>query len=183
MPTSAEEETQFTIQPFDQKNHDRAAFSCGVTQIDNYLKLTAKKGSKADIVRVWVVVDAKNRIIGFYGINMHAVDIKDMPASYKKKAMKHGQLPAAFIAMIGVDQNHQGNGLGSALVADALERIAQASNDIGTCVIMLDVFDEGDLKAVARRKTYYEDFGFIPLPDQPLRLFMPIATARESAGL
>lgn len=183
MPTSAEEKPQFTIQPFDHKNHDRAVFSCGVAQIDNYLKLTAKKGSKADVVRVWVVVDAKNRIVGFYGINMHAIDIKDMPTLYKKKAMKHGQLPAAFIAMIGVDQSHQGNGLGSALVADALERIARASKDIGTCVIMLDVFDDGDPKAVARRKTYYKDFGFIPLPDQPLRLFMPIATAREAAGL
>lgn len=182
MPTDAEEKAPFTIQPFDPKTHDRAAFSCGVPQIDNYLKLTAKKGSKADVVRVWVVVDAQNNIVGFYGINMHAVDVKEMPASYKKKAMKHGLLPAAFIAMIGVDEKQQGNGLGSALVADALARIARASKVIGICVIMLDVFDDGDPDAVTRRKTYYESFGFTPLPDQPLRLFMPVATARGAAG-
>lgn len=182
MPTDAEQQAPFTIQPFDPKTHDRTAFSCGVPQIDNYLKLTAKKGTKADVVRIWVVIDEQNKIVGFYGINMHALDVKEMPASYKKKAMKHGLLPAAFIAMIGVDEKKQSNGLGSALLADALNRIARASYEIGTCVIMLDVFDDGDVDAVTRRKNYYESFGFTPLPDQPLRLFMPVATAREVIG-
>ncbi len=182
MPTETQDQTPFTIQPFDPKAHDRTAFSCGVPQIDNYLKLTAKKGSKADVVRVWVIVATDNKIAGFYGINMHAIDVKEMPAAYAKKAMKHGTLPAAFIAMIGVDETQQGNGIGSVLMADALSRIARVSNDIGTCVVVLDVFDDGDADTVARRKTYYEEFGFIALPDQPLRLFMPVQTARELSG-
>lgn len=182
MPSNTEDQAPFTIQPFDPKTHDRTAFSCGVPQIDNYLKLTAKKGSKADVVRVWVVVDAKNNIVGFYGINMHAIDVKEMPKAYQKKAGKHGMLPAAFIAMIGVDQTQQGNGIGSALVADALSRIARVSEEIGTCVVILDVFDDGDVDTVIRRKSYYEEFGFLPLPDQPLRLFMSVQTARALSG-
>ena len=182
MPTETADQPPFTIQPFDSKTHDRAAFSCGVPPIDNYLKLTAKKGSKADVVRIWVVVDTDNHIVGFYGINMHSVDVKEMPTAYSKKAMKHGLLPAALSAMIGVDQQQQGNGIGSALVADALNRIARASEEIGTCVIMLDVLDDGDVDAERRRKLYYESFGVIALPDQPLRLFMPIDTARASLG-
>ncbi len=134
-------------------------------------------------MRVWVIVDAKDHIVGFYGINMHAIDVKDMPAAYNKKVGRHGLLPAAFIAMIGVDQTQQGNGIGSALAADAVCRIARVSDDIGTCVIILDVFDYGDADTVTRRKTYYETFGFLPLPDQPLRLFMPVQTARELAGI
>ena len=182
MPSKTEDQPLFTIQPFDPKTHDRTAFSCGVPQIDNYLKLTAKKGSKADVVRVWVVIDPKNNIVGFYGINMHAIDVKEMPDAYRKKAGKHGLLPAAFIAMIGVDETQQGNGIGCALVADALCRIARVSDEIGTCVVVLDVFDDGDAETVARRKTYYEAFGFLPIPNQPLRLFMPVQTARELAG-
>lgn len=182
MPTDAENRATFTIQPFDPGKQDRAAFSCGVPQIDNYLKLTAKKGSKADIVRIWAAVDGGNRIIGFYGVNMHAVAAGDMPAAYARKAMRHGLLPAAFIAIIGVDERQQGNGIGSALVADALCRIARVSDDIGTCVVMLDVFDDGNADAVARRKAYYEGFGFIPLPDRPLRLFMPVDTVRALSG-
>lgn len=179
MPNKNTDQAPFKIQPFDPKTHDRAAFSCGVPQIDNYLKLTAKKGSKADVVRIWVVLDVKNNIVGFYGINMHAINVKDMPETYQKKAGKHGLLPAAFIAMIGVNQTQHGNGIGSALVADALNRVARLSDEIGTCVIVLDIFDDGDAETVARRKTYYESFGFIPLPDQPLRLFMPVQTARK----
>ncbi|MGI9366654.1 MAG: GNAT family N-acetyltransferase [Rhizobiaceae bacterium] len=178
MPTDTNDQQFFTIEPFDPRNHDRAAFSCGVSQIDNFLKLTAKKGSKANFIRIWVVANDDNSIVGFYGINMHAINIKDMPFSYAKKAMKHGMLPAAFTTMIGVDKTQQGNGIGSALVADALSRIARVSEDIGTCVVMLDVFDDGDVDAVARRKKSYEEFGFIPLPDQPLRLFMSVETTR-----
>ncbi|MEO0383882.1 MAG: GNAT family N-acetyltransferase [Pseudomonadota bacterium] len=181
MPNRSADQPPFTIQPFDPKTHDRTAFSCGVPQIDNYLKLTAKKSSKADVVRIWVVIDSDNSIVGFYGINMHAVNVKDMPEAYLKKAGKHGLLPAAFIAMIGGDQRQQGNGIGSALVADALNRIARVSDEIGTSIIILDVFDDGDSDIVARRKSYYEEFGFLPLPDQPLRLFLPVETARKMA--
>jgi len=179
MPTDDVVPMPFKIEAFDPKLHDKTSFACSVPQIDNYLKLTAKKGSKADVVRVWVIVDANSKVIGFYGINMHAISVRDMPENYKKKAGKHGLLPAAFIAMIGVDYAQQGKGIGSILLVDALSRITRVSDDIGTCVIVLDVFDDGDTDTVAKRKSYYESFGFIPLPDQPLRLFMPIQTARE----
>lgn len=182
MPNDSIAKPPFTIQSFDPKKHDRAAFSCGVPQIDNYLKLTAKKGSKADVVRIWIILDKKENIVGFYGINMHAIHVNEMPASYAQKAMRHGTLPVAFIAMIGVDEKQQGNGIGSALVADALSRIGRVSDDIGTCAVLLDVFDDGDEKTVSRRKTYYEKFGFAPLPDQPLRLFMPIQTVKALSG-
>ena len=29
-------------------------------------------------------------------------------------------------------------------------------------------------------KEYYEQFGFIPLPDNPLQLFLPLRTIREA---
>ncbi|OOY10898.1 GNAT family N-acetyltransferase [Thioclava marina] len=182
MPTDPSAGARFTIEPFDPKTQDRAAFGCGVGQIDNYLKLTAKKGAKADMVRIWVVLDDARRILGFYAINMHSVMAAEMPASLARKALGHGVLPAAFISMIGVDLSMQGQGLGSALLADALSRIGRVSEEIGTCAVLLDVFDCGDAGQVARRKRYYESFGFIALPDQPLRLFMPIQTVRALSG-
>ncbi len=182
MPTEAAVEAKYTIEPFDPKTQDRAAFSCGVPQIDNYLKLTAKKGSKADVVRIWVVIDSECHIVGFYGISMHSVVADEMPEALAKKAPRHGALPTAFISMIGVDQSMQRQGLGSALLADALSRIGRVSDEIGTCAVLLDVFDCGDPETVARRKTYYESFGFASLPDQPLRLFMPIQTIRVLSG-
>lgn len=182
MPTDAAVDAKFTIEPFEAKSQDRTAFSCGVPQIDNYLKLMAKKGSKADVVRIWVVLDDDRRTLGFYGINMHAVVAEDMSDELTKKAPRHGMLPSTFISMIGVDQTMQGKGLGSALLADALSRIGRVSDEIGNCAVLLDVFDCGNPGTVARRKAYYESFGFIPLPDQPLRLFIPIQTVRTLSG-
>ncbi|MYA88162.1 MAG: GNAT family N-acetyltransferase [Boseongicola sp. SB0662_bin_57] len=172
----------YTIEPFDPKTQDRTAFSCGVSQVDNYLKLTARKLAKADLVRIWVTLDDDRRIVGYYGISMHSVIAEDMPKALAIKAPRHGSLPTAFISMMGVDQCMQGHGLGSVLLADALSRIGRVSGEIGTCAVLLDVLDCGETETVARRKACYEAFGFTPLPDQPLRLFMPIQTVRALSG-
>ena len=47
---------------------------------------------------------------------------------------------------------------------------------------MLDILDCGDPERVARRKRHYVDYGFMPLPSNPLRLFLPIATVRKLIG-
>lgn len=68
--------------------------------------------------------------------------------------------------------------MGGLLLVDALKRIARAANTLGIAVVMLDVLDCGDLERVARRKALYEGYGFQPLPSNPLRLFLPIATVK-----
>ena len=128
------------------------------------------------------MLDEDRRILGFHGINMHSFVAADMPEAQARKALRHETLPAASISMVGVDQSMQGQGFGSALLADALSRIARISEEIGTCAVLLDVFDCGDPDTVARRRNYDRSFGFMPLPHQPLRLFMPIQTVRELSG-
>lgn len=67
---------------------------------------------------------------------------------------------------------------GGDLLADALTRIAAAAESIGIAVVMLDVLDDGNVELVAKRTALYEGYGFTPLPSNPLRLFLPIATVR-----
>ena len=45
-------------------------------------------------------------------------------------------------------------------------------------VVMLDVLDCGDPERVAQRKALYEAYGFMALPSNPLRMFLPLATVR-----
>lgn len=169
------------IEPFDPAKHDRAAFSCGVLQVDNFLKLTANKLSRADAIRVFVLTSATYELMGFYALNVHSVDYQDLPAQYAKNRPSHGNIPAAYISMIGVDSRFQGQGLGEALLIDAMERIVMVADQIGISVIMLDVLDCGNEKNTARRlRLYTERFGFTPLPSNPLRLFIPIKTVRAA---
>ena len=52
------------IEPFDPEKHDRAAFSCGIAQVDNYFQRTANKLAKADNVRLFVMAAPDGAVIG-----------------------------------------------------------------------------------------------------------------------
>ncbi len=176
--TAANETAPNIIAPLDPGKHDRAAFSCGVEQVDNFFKRTANKLATADNLRVFVLTTPAGDLIGFYALNAHAVDYSDLPAKYARTRPGHGSIPAAYISMIGVDSRHQGKGYGGDLLVDGLHRIASAADSIGIAVVMLDVLDCGDPAKTAKRKALYEGYGFTPLPSNPLRLFLPVATVR-----
>ena len=166
------------IEPLDPARHDRAAFSCGVEQVDNYFKRTANKLALANNVRIWVMASPEDGLIGFYAINAHAVAYTDLPAKFAKTRLGHGPIPAAYLSMIGVDTKFAGKGYRGDLLIDALSRIARAADDIGIAVVMLDVLDCGNAELVEQRLKLYTSYGFSPLPSNPLRLFLPLATVR-----
>lgn len=169
----------YTIEPFDPSRHDRAAFSCGVEQIDRYFQKTANKLVKADNVRLYVMAEANGTVIGFYALNAHAVHYADLPVKFARTRPLHGNIPAAYISMIGRDQKFRGGGYGGDLLVDALRRIAVAADAIGVAVVMLDVLDCGDPDRVARRKALYESYGFQSLASNPLRMFLPVSVVRK----
>lgn len=172
----------FRIERLDPARHDRGSFSCGVAQIDNFFRKTANKLSKAGNARVFVMVDGAGAVAGFYALNAHAVDYRDLPDRFARARPAHGSIPAAFLSMIAVDRRHAGQGLGGDLLVDALLRIARVADELGIALVMLDVLDDGDAAAVARRSALYRRYGFTPLPSDPLRMFLPIATIRKLAG-
>ena len=167
------------IEPFDPERHDRTGFSCGVEAVDNYFKKTAGKLVSAGNVRLFVMVNPDGNLIGFYAINAHAVDYRDLPSRFARSRPGHGSIPAAFVAMIGRDQRYSGQGFGSDLLVDALRRITQAADVIGLAVVLLDVLDCGDPERTARRQSLYQSYGFQPLPSNPARLYLPLATFRK----
>lgn len=169
----------FTIEPFDPDKHDRTAFSCGVEQVDNFFKKTANKLSKADNTRIYVIITERGAVIGFYALNAHAIDYQDLPQKFARTRPSHGSIPAAFLSMIGIDRRYAGKGYGGDLLVDALIRIATAAESIGIAVVILDVLDDGNAELVARRQALYAKYGFQPLPSNPLRMFLPVASIRK----
>jgi ribosomal protein S18 acetylase RimI-like enzyme len=72
---------------------------------------------------------------------------------------------------LAVDQTLKGQGLGGALLADALNRAARS--EIAAYALMVDAKDEA-------AAAFYRHHGFIALPDLPLTLFLPLATVLPS---
>jgi len=164
------------IVPLDPVRHDRAAFASGVDQVDNFLRKTANKLTQAGNLRVFVLTDTDDRLIGYYALNAHAVDYQDLPSRYGRTRPGHGQIPAAFIAMIGVDARFQGQGYGGDLLVDALKRIWRVGRELGIAVAMLDILDCGNPEQVERRRALYQRYGFAPLAAQANRMFLPLAS-------
>lgn len=167
------------IEPLDPERHDRASFSCGVAQLDNFFRRTAGKLSKANNLRTYVMTDPQGGLIGFYALNAHSIEYTALPERFARTRPGHGSIPAAFISMIAVHRDCQGQGYGGDLLIDALRRIARASDEVGIAVVLLDVLDCGDAGRVALRRRIYEGYGFRSLPSRPSRLFLPVATIRE----
>ena len=179
MATEATTELHVRIQPFDPAGHDRATFFSGAGRIDNFLKRTARKHQKGDFTRIWVATrPGESRVLGYYAINAHAIEAKDLPSSLVKGAPGHGYVPAACLSMVGVDRSVQGRGLGRALLVDALRRLEVASRTVGIKAIVLDVLEDGGSTAFARRRRFYERMGFVPFPSRPSRMFIAMATLR-----
>ncbi|MFK4874738.1 GNAT family N-acetyltransferase [Novosphingobium sp. ZW T3_23] len=166
---------KFIIEPLEPSKHDRAAFSCGVEQVDNFFKRTANKLARAGNLRVHVLTEPDGSIVGFYALNAHSIHYADLPEQFKRDRPGHGTIPAAFISMIGVDSRYQGRGYGGDLLVDCLRRIARAAEAIGIRVVLLDVLDCGSASAVEGRIQLYGSYGFASLPTQKLRMFLPLS--------
>ena len=177
--TADDEAGRRRFEPFDPKRHDRATLSTGVAQVDNFFRKSANKLAKADNLRVTVLVQPDGTLIGFHAINVYSIDYRELPPRYARTRPAHGNIPVAFISMIGVDHRFQGRGMGTDLLFDCLLRVVRASEILGIALVMLDVLDCGDTAKTESRKKLYVSYGFTPLPDQPLRLYLPIASARE----
>lgn len=90
-----------TIEPLDPALQDRAAFSCGIVQVDNYFRKTANKLAKSGNVCVFVLTSPQGEVIGLYGTNAHAVHYADLPERFARNRPGHGHSHAAYISMIG----------------------------------------------------------------------------------
>jgi ribosomal protein S18 acetylase RimI-like enzyme len=161
------------IEPFDRNQHDRAAFSCGETRIDNFLQKSGSKRQDQNFSRVFVAcLDTLNTVTGFYSLNAHAIDVSSLPEDVKKKLPQYPTVPAVYLSMIGVDAKHQGNGLGSFLLADAFKKTASAAENIGIHFLVLDALNE-------RAASLYRRLGFVDLPGQEARMLMAMTAVQK----
>ena len=172
---------RISIEPLDPRRHDRIAFSCGTIRLDNFLKHTARKHQAGSFSRVWVATDAgKAEILGYYGLNAHALEGDDLPAALTRNAPRSGGIPAVYLSMIAVDRRRQGQGFGRILLADALNRAAVVADQIGLKAVVLDVIDDGGPEIVERRRAFYASMGFRSLPSRPSRMLIGIHTVRSA---
>lgn len=113
------------------------------------------------------------RIAGYYTLSAASVPVVDLPDALKARLPRYPSIPAVLLGRLAVDRRYRGQGLGGALLADALTRAAIA--EIGAYALVVEAKDEA-------AAAFYRHHGFIPFREQPRRLFLPIATAKGLAN-
>jgi GNAT superfamily N-acetyltransferase len=151
------------------QKHDREAFNCGVQALDDYLKKTARQHNDKGISRTFVLVDSDEpaTILGFFTLASCEVVTAELPAEYAKKYPR--QAPAAKLTRLAVVRDCQRQGLGGIMMVDAMRRTLAVAENIGIIGFFMDAKDQG-------ARAYYEQYGFIALPEHPLALYLPLAT-------
>lgn len=160
---------RFTIEQLG-KAHKRSDFSSGNERIDRYFRETVSQDVKRDYATCFVAREiATGRVAGFYTLSSSNVPLTEVPEARAAKLPRYPTVPAVLIGWLGRHSDYRGEGLGEALLFDALRTVATAP--IGAHAVFADAIDE----AAAQ---FYAAFGFTPLIQRPLTLYLPIATAR-----
>ncbi|WP_417514366.1 GNAT family N-acetyltransferase [Minwuia sp.] len=176
MPT---EDTSLSIERWDPSRHDRSGFDCGVHRLDNFLKLSAKKQQKDDMTRVYVAVEPGHaRVLGYHAISVGTMNVTEL-AKPPRGTPNHGNIPVLFLGQVAVDRSAQGLGIGGLLMHHVFEKACVIADEAGCHAILLDVMSDGDANAFARRKGWYEEFGFQSFVSNAARMFMTIRQVRD----
>ena len=163
-PTSSA--SRYRIEPL-ASNHERAAFSCGVPELDNYIRQQAGQDLKRKLAAVFVLAADDQAIAGFYTLSARSILASELPPEVGKKLPRY-PLPVTLLGRMAVARSLQGTGLGKLLLFDALDRALRGSHQVGSWAVVVDT------KAGAR--DFYLNHNFLPLPNQPERLFLQMKT-------
>ena len=152
--------------------HERGEFSCGKAPLDVFLHAQAGQYNRKGVGRTYVALrPGESRVIGYYTLAASSVPFADVPPKVGKKLPKH-PVPTILLGRLAVDVTARGQGLGSGLLMDALNRALQIADQLGVFAIHVHAMDD-------EAKSFYAHFGFAALLDQDRHMMLPIETIRK----
>ena len=157
----------FEVKPFDKAYH-RKHFNSGSEPLNRYLHQQVSQDIRRRIAACFVALTPDKHIAAYYTLASASVLLADLPRDIAQKLPKYPTVPAVRMGRLAVDEAFKGQGLGGALLADALARAL--NSEIAAFALVVDAKD-------ASSAAFYQHHGFIAMPDSPLTLFLPLATA------
>lgn len=172
MTEENKEGCKYKIEPLDKK-HIKTEFKCGIDALDQYLKTQAGHDIKKNVAVTHVLtVKDLEKILGFYSLSSIGIFPGDLPDDVVRKLPRYPILPGVLIGRLAVDEVCRGQGLGLYLLMDALKRSLTVSVQIGIVAVIVDAKNENAI-------SFYKQYGFIELPDNNHRLFLPLSTIKQ----
>lgn len=149
---------------------NRNDFDCGIAELNEYLQKYARQNHRKGIATTFIAIpETGNRnVAGYYSISMSELKLESLPENYRRKLPRY-PIPAIKIGKLAVDKSMQGKGLGKQLLMECFRKAISLSSEIGIFCVIVDAVNQ-------KAKGFYLKYGFIPLQDNSLSLFLPIKT-------
>jgi ribosomal protein S18 acetylase RimI-like enzyme len=159
---------RFDIEKLSAK-HDRSRFDCGSEPLNRYFTQRVTQDVRRRVAACFVATTSAGAVAGYYTLASASIPLADLPPETARKLPRYPSVPAVRMGRLAIDRQFKGQGLGAALLADALTRAL--SSDIAALALIVDAKD--DVAAA-----FYRHHGFITFGDNPHALFLPLATAK-----
>jgi GNAT superfamily N-acetyltransferase len=152
--------------------HDVSGFDSGVVELDHWLTRRALQNEASRASRTFVIAE-NGRVVGYYALATGAV--VHAAATGRIRRNMPEPIPVMVIARLAVDRRHQGQGLGAALLRDALLRTLQAAEVAGIRAVLLHAIS-------ADAKRFYLHHGFAQSPVDPMTMMISLADVEKALG-
>jgi len=155
------------------KEHNRQDFDCGKELLNNYLKQQASQDVNRKLAVCFVLcVKDSSEIMGYYTLSNNSIPLSSFPEDIRKKFPKsYKAIPTTLLGRLAIALKFQGQGVGSALLIDALKKSYLASRELGSFAVVVDPIDDSAIE-------FYAKYDFIKLPDSG-KMFLTMKTLSD----
>ena len=151
--------------------HRREGFDCGEAELNEFLVRQAGQQQRRGFGKTYVALaDDGVTVSGF--VTLSAGHIATASLSDQSRLPRY-PAPMLRIGRLAVNLSHQGQGVGQDLLAFALQLAVEFSGRVGLYAVVVDAKHD-------KARAFYAKLGFIACVDNPLCLYLPIATIERS---
>jgi GNAT superfamily N-acetyltransferase len=139
------------------------AFDCGQPELNQFLQRYSLTNQKANSAQTYVCCK-DGAVSGFYSLGVGSVEPENTSPRVIKGIARH-PVPVMILGRLAVDRQHQGRGLGKALIKDALLRTIQAADIAGIRALLVHAKDD-------KARQWYLNWEFEPSQTNSFHLFL-----------
>jgi GNAT superfamily N-acetyltransferase len=138
--------------------------------LNRFLSRHALQDQQAEASQTYIAL-ADEKVVGYYTLVVGEVAFESAHERLTKGLARY-PVPIMLLARLAIETSWQGKGLGSGLLKDAMQRTMQAADIAGIRAFAVHAKDD-------EAKSFYEHFGFTPLPSDPYHLFRLLKDLRK----
>lgn len=158
-----------------RKDHRVDDFECTHPELNEWLRTHARSSHGGGFTRVVVTTQhGSDDVIGFYAIAPGSVQADQATTRMSVGGGRH-PVPVIVLVRLAVHGDHAGQGIGSALLRDAIIRALASAEEIGGRALVVHCKDDTAKAFYLKQIPEFEE-----LPDRPMHLVLLLKDVRAT---